>query len=152
MRFLRTLMTVCLLLVSAVAMHAQNDDAAIRTMMQKSVDDWNRGDIDAFATSYKNSPDILFIGKTIRHGYADMLAGYKRGYPTPDAMGKLSFSDLAIQPLDAHFATATGWFHLKHAATDATDFAHGYYLLVLEKTSAGWKIIRDDTTDVPLTK
>jgi ketosteroid isomerase-like protein len=123
-------------------------DARIRAMMQKSVDDWNRGDLDAFATSYKNSPGILFIGRTIRHGYADMLASYKAGFNTPAKMGNLSFSQLETQPLDAHFATVTGHFHLERTAEGGGN-ADGYYLLVVELTPSGWKIVRDDTTDIP---
>jgi hypothetical protein len=30
--------------------------------------------------------------------------------------------------------------------------ADGYFLLVLEQTSAGWKIVRDDTTALPAVK
>jgi ketosteroid isomerase-like protein len=61
-------------------------------------------------------------------------------------MGKLTFGNLEVQPLDEHFATVTGRFYLERTATGGGD-ASGYYLLVLEKTSAGWKIVRDDTTD-----
>jgi hypothetical protein len=62
---------------------AQTTEAtAIRAVMDRQVADWNRGDIDAFATGYKNSPDILFIGRTISHGYAEMVANYHKHYPT----------------------------------------------------------------------
>ena len=121
---------------------------AITSLLNKSVDDWNRGDLDAFATSYKNSPDILFMGRTIQHGYAQMLARYKSAYPTPAAMGTLTFTDLSVQRLDAQFATATGNFHLARTAAGGGN-ANGYFLLVLERTSAGWKIVRDATTALP---
>ncbi len=121
-------------------------DAAIRAMMQKSVDDWNRGDLDAFATSYKNSPDILFIGRKVSRGYAQMLATYKGAYGTPEKRGTLNFSQLETQPLDAKFATVTGHFHLERTAAGGGN-ADGYFLLVVEDTPAGWKIVRDDTTD-----
>ena len=123
-------------------------NASIRAMMQKSADDWNRGDLDAFATSYKNSPDILFIGRNTRRGYSQMLAGYKSGYPTREKMGTLSFSDLQVQPLDAKFVTTTGKFHLERTAAGGGN-ADGYFLLVIENTPAGWKIVRDDTTALP---
>ncbi len=127
---------------------AAPESAAVVAMMEQSVADWNRGDLDAFATCYKDSPDILFIGKTISRGYAQMLATYKRSYPTRDKMGTLSFSGLETQPLDARFATVTGRFHLERTAAGGGD-ADGYFLLVVEKTSAGWKIVRDDTTALP---
>jgi len=144
---------VLLIAGSATALVAQSltDKSGILETMNKSVEDWNRGDIDAFAQSYKNSPDILFIGRHIEHGYEGMLAGYKAAYPTAASMGKLSFTDLEVQPLDERFATATGWFHLVRSAKNGGN-SDGYFLLVLEKTDAGWKIVRDDTTSVPAVK
>ncbi len=125
--------------------------AAVTALLTRQAADWNRGDLDAFASGYKNSPDILFIGRTVEHGYAGMLAGYKRHYPTRASMGTLSFSQLAVQPLDPRFATATGHFHLQRTAEGGGN-ADGYFLLVLEATPAGWKIVRDDTTSLPAPK
>ena len=75
--------------LSAPAQSAPETQAILHVLNQ-SADDWNRGDLDAFATSYKNSPDILFMGRTIQHGYAQMLAHYKAAYTNPAAMGKLA--------------------------------------------------------------
>lgn len=151
MRLSLTLSIFLLLLISsagpakAQASAPAAETLAINHVLQKSADDWNRGDLDAFATSYKNSPDTLFIGRTIQHGYAQMLARYKHAYPSRDAMGTLSFSHLDVQPLDARFATVTGDFHLTRSTSGGGN-ADGYFLLVLEHTMAGWKIVRDDTT------
>jgi hypothetical protein len=41
---------------------------AIQAVLDKQVVDWNRGDLETFATGYKNSPDILFIGSKISRG------------------------------------------------------------------------------------
>jgi ketosteroid isomerase-like protein len=137
------------ILVSAPALHAQSsappEAGAIIAMLQKSAADWNRGDLDTFATSYKNSPDILFIGHSLSRGYAQMLATYKKNYPTHDKMGTLTFTELEVQPLDAHFATVTGHFHLERSASGGGN-ADGHYMLVVEHTTQGWKIVRDDTT------
>lgn len=142
----RILLAAVLLFTALPSLMAQSpDETAIRAVMDKQVADWNRGDIDAFASGYKNSPDILFMGAKIHHGYAEMLANYKANYGTRAKMGTLSFSDLEVQPLDAHFATATGRFHLVRSDADGGN-ADGFYLLVYEKTPEGWKIIRDDTT------
>jgi ketosteroid isomerase-like protein len=141
------------ILALTFSLHAQipaspTDAQAIRAVLEKSAVDWNRGDLDAFATSYKNSPDILFIGRTIHHGYADMLATYKSSYGTAAKRGTLTFSQLEVQPLDTRFATVTGHFHLERTAPGGGN-ANGYFLLVFEHTSSGWKIIRDDTTALP---
>lgn len=134
--------------VSAQAPVKSSEKAAILAMLNKQAVDWNRGDLDAFATGYKNSPDILFMGKTIRRGYDQMLEGYRKSFPTHDAMGTLTFSNLEVQPLDEHFATVTGRFHLERTAAGGGN-AGGFYLLVVEKTPSGWKIVRDDTTNDP---
>jgi ketosteroid isomerase-like protein len=145
-------LALVLLLCASVAAIAQSvpatESQAILTVLNKSADNWNRGDLDAFATSYKNSPDILFMGRTIQHGYAQMLAHYKAAYTNPAAMGTLSFNELAVQPLDSNFATVTGRFHLERSATGGGN-ADGYFLLVVEHTPAGWKIVRDDTSALP---
>jgi len=143
-----------LALVLSVAMGAattasgQTQADAIKAVMLKSADDWNHGDLLAFATCYKNSPDILFMGATISRGYSQMLAAYGHKYPTPEKMGKLTFSQLEVQPLDERFATVTGRFHLERTAAGGGN-ADGYYLLVFEKTKDGWKIVRDDSTQLP---
>ena len=119
-------------------------DSAIRAVLAQQAVDWNSGDLDAFATGYKNSPDILFIGSKISRGYSQMLERYRAVYSTHEKMGTLTYSDIEVQPLDEHFATATGRFHLERTAAGGGD-ASGTYLLVFEKTPQGWKIVRDVT-------
>ena len=142
-----------LLLCLAPALVAQppaagKNVAAIQKLMQKQAADWNRGDLPAFVASYKNSPDILFVGNTVQRGYAQVLERYRKNYPTHEAMGTLAFANLEVVPLDARFATATGNFHLSRAKSAGGD-AQGIFSLVFEKTSSGWKIIRDHTTAFP---
>jgi hypothetical protein len=151
-------LALVLLLCMPIAATAQStptaEAQAIITILNRSADDWNRGDLDAFATSYKNSPDILFMGRTIQHGYEQMLARYKASYTSRAAMGTLSFTQLEVQPLDEHFATVTGRFHLERTTAGGGN-ADGYFLLVMEHTKrtehtpADWKIVRDDTSVLP---
>jgi ketosteroid isomerase-like protein len=144
------LFVVFLTLAAPAHLRAQNSSSAqaIQAVLDKQVVDWNRGDMEAFATGYKNSPEILFMGSPIAKGYAQMVERYRTGYATPEKMGKLSFIGLEVQPLDANFATVTGNFHLERTAAGGGN-ADGYFLLVMEKTPAGWKIVRDDTTVPP---
>lgn len=127
---------------------APSDDAEIRASFDQQVVTWNRGDLTEFAKAYKNSPDILFIGAKISRGYAGMLERYRAAFPTREAMGTLTFSDVEVQPLDERFATATGKFHLARTAAGGGD-ASGSYMLVYEKTPQGWKIVRDVTIPAP---
>ncbi len=138
------------IMAASTFLRAQNtpEAQAIRAVLDKQVVDWNRGDLESFATGYKNSPDILFMGSKISRGYAQMLDTYRNGYATKEKMGTLNFTALEVQPLDEHFATVTGNFHLERTAAGGGN-ADGYFLLVVEKTPAGWKIVRDATTVPP---
>ncbi len=125
---------------------AQGDAAgAIVHVLQDQQSAWNRGDVDDFMRGYKDSPDTTFIGKSIAQGYAPILARYKKTYASPDAMGKLDFSDIVVRPLGPDYAVVTGKFHLARTAAGGGD-ASGIYSLVFEKTDAGWKIILDHTS------
>lgn len=151
MRLIRTLICFAALTstfasAQTAAPHSSRTQAIIEVLNQ-SVADWNRGDLDAFATSYKNSSEILFMGRTIQHGYAQMLARYKQFYPTRETMGVLSFTQLEVQPIDERVATVTGRYHLERT-TGSGGNADGFFLLVMERTPQGWKIIRDDTTTI----
>ena len=116
-------------------LHAQAPgDTAIKAMMQKSVEDWNRGDIDSFATCYKKSPDILFIGRKISRGYDQMVATYTTNYSTREKMGTLSFSALETQPLDEHFATVTSTPH--ESGQSCVQTAWTTLVLVM-----GWEVV-----------
>jgi uncharacterized protein (TIGR02246 family) len=150
MRLFRAVALSLACMISAVFVQAQNTPSAqaIRAVLDKQVVDWNRGDLESFATGYKNSPDILFMGSKISRGYAQMLETYRKGYSTKEKMGTLNFANLEVQPLDDHFATVTGNFRLERTEAGGGN-ADGYFLLVVEKTPDGWKIVRDSTTVPP---
>ena len=149
MRTLRFLALIVFVIPSVLfAQSTTPESREIRAVLDKQVADWNRGDMEAFVTGYKNSPDILFIGSSISRGYAQMVETYRKNYRTKEKMGTLSFSQVEVQPLDERFATVTGHFHLERTAAGGGN-ADGHYLLVFEKTPDGWKVVRDDTTVPP---
>ena len=149
MRPLRFLALIVFVIPSVLfAQSTTPESREIRAVLDKQVADWNRGDMEAFVTGYKNSPDILFIGSSISRGYAQMVETYRKNYGTKEKMGTLSFSQVEVQPLDERFATVTGHFHLERTVAGGGN-ADGHYLLVFEKTPDGWKVVRDDTTVPP---
>ena len=146
----------CLLLPPAAL--SQNPDKGpdqLRTLSREELDvvkvltaqerDWNRGDLDGYAKGYKDSPDILFVGRQISRGYQQMLLDYHGNYPTREAMGTLSFSELEPHVLDDHFVVVLGKYHLDRSKKVGGS-ADGIFSLVMEKTDKGWKIIVDHTT------
>jgi ketosteroid isomerase-like protein len=106
---------------------------------------WNKGDLAAFASSFKDSPDTLFITHQVFRGFAGLLEEYKRDYPTKAAMGTLTYSDLEVHPLDENFAIVLGKYHLERNRKDGGN-VEGLFSLVVENTDNGWKIVLDHTT------
>ncbi len=140
------LAAAALLAASPSRLAAQGAPAtAVPQLMHRQVEAWNRGDVEAFMHAYEDSAQTTFIGKTVEHGYAMILARYRRGYPTKEAMGTLEFSDLNVRMLGPQYAVVTGRFHLARTAAGGGE-ASGVFSLVWEKTSAGWKIILDHTS------
>jgi ketosteroid isomerase-like protein len=105
---------------------------------------WNDGDLVAYMHGFKDSPDTIFIGKETSYGAAQILADYKRIYPTRESMGTLAFSDLGVHPLDERFSVCTGRYQIDRGKK-LGGIAAGIFSLVLEKTDAGWKIVVDHT-------
>jgi uncharacterized protein (TIGR02246 family) len=142
----RAIAALSLVILScAIAHAAAPDQTAIRDVLNAQVAAWNRGDVVTFMQGYRNSPATTFVGKTVAHGYADILARYRKIYADKDRMGQLTFTDLDVHPLDAHFAAVTGRFHLARSAS-AGGNAEGIFSLIFEKTESGWKIILDHTS------
>ncbi len=103
---------------------------------------WNRGDLVAFVATYWDDPRLSFCGKTgVVRGRADLLATYQRGYPTPQARGKLSFELLEVRPLGAASALVLGRYAIARAAP-----ASGFFTLVVERTATGLAITHDHTS------
>lgn len=122
-------------------------EAAIRQLLDQQTADWNRGDVEAFMKGYEDAPTTTFVGQTVQYGYATILERYRKLYATPAAMGKLTFTHLAIRVLDGEYATATGNFHLDRIATGGGN-ADGIFSLVFRKDALGWKIILDHSNRV----
>jgi uncharacterized protein (TIGR02246 family) len=119
------------------------EDSAIRAVLDKQVDDWNRGDIPAFVRSY--GENCTFVGKSVVEGRAAVEARYRLSYPDPAAMGHLTFTDLKIKKIDDRVAVVTGAFHLQRTATAGGDKS-GIFSLVFERQSGVWRIILDHTS------
>src|SRR6202021_4212343 len=138
------------LIVSGLALASSSwaqmgSEAAIRHLLDQQTVDWNQGNVDAFMKGYEDSPNTTFVGQTVQYGYATIRDRSRKLYTDPAAMGKLTFSHLAIRPLDANYATATGNFHLERTTAGGGN-ADGIFSLLFKKEAQGWKIILDHTS------
>jgi uncharacterized protein (TIGR02246 family) len=139
------LMLRCLVLICwTPLLFAQTEE--IRTMLAKSQTMWNRGDLAAFVTDYEDAPETTFIGReVVRGGTKAILDRYRRRYPNREAMGTLTFSEIATRPLAPGLVLTTGKYDLKRTPAGGGD-ASGRFTLVIRKTPAGWKIIHDHSS------
>ncbi len=144
-RFVIVCAFVVLCLVPQKLAFAQDAERAIKQVLADQVSDWNKGDIDAFMKGYQDSPETTFIGKTIHHGWQQVMERYKHDYSSKEARGTLTFSELTVRMLGQEHAVATGRYHLTRSAAGGGD-ATGIFSLVWEKSASGWKIILDHTS------
>lgn len=129
--------------VTLLAQRNRAEENAIRQVMHTQQEAWNRADIETFMEGYWKSDSLKFIGRNgITYGWQTTLDNYKKSYPTPDAMGKLTFTILTLDILSETSAFMIGRWHLKRA----TDEPGGHFTLLWRKINGKWVIIADHTS------
>lgn len=132
----------CLMICSNY-LFAQVDSIAIRNVLNKQVEAWNNGDIDAFMQTYWKSDSLMFIGSSApTYGWQTTLEHYKKNYPDSAAMGKLSFNFLNLNPLSPQYYFVIGEWHLIRTAGNIG----GYFTLLFRKLNGKWVIVVDHTS------
>ena len=138
-----------LLAVIAGPPRAQNQRSAsraesqIRQLLAHQADAWNRGDIDAFMTSYWKSDETTFVGASgIARGWQAVLERYHRTYPNRESMGRVTFSNIEVHQECPNSAFVIGQYHLQREK----DHPSGIFTLDLRKFGDGWRIVLDHTT------
>ena len=124
---------------------AASPEQDIRRVLDDQVAAWNRGDIPGFMEGYDKSESTTFVGTAITKGHSEVLANYRKRYPTPEKMGTLRFSDLEIRPLGAAYASVIGRFHLDRPPAAGGE-ASGIFTMLFHRTGKGWKVILDHTS------
>lgn len=141
-------LAVCCPWVAATEPAAQSQSLAeeLTAMLQEQVGYWNRGDIDGFMQYYWKSDDLTFSsGGTTRRGWQQTLDRYRQRYPTPERMGKTTFSDIEVRPLGDAAALVLGRWSLERKP----DPIGGNFTLVMEKHGGRWVIVHDHTSQSP---
>lgn len=124
------------------------DRAAIRSLLRRQEAAWNEGDLEGFMRGYARSDTLRFAsGGSVRTGWQQALDGYRERYPSRQAMGTLTFSDLDVTLLSGRHALAFGRWQIDRADGAPSG---GLFTLLLQKTATGdgraWRIVADHTS------
>jgi len=127
----------------ATVANFQTAKQEITTMMLQQAKDWSNGDLEAFMQGYIKSDSLKFVGSSgLTYGWQQTLDNYKKGYPTKDHTGTLTFKLRDFDQLANNVFLVIGEFHLKRQVGDA----NGMFSIILKRINGDWKIIADHSS------
>ncbi|MCB0465360.1 MAG: DUF4440 domain-containing protein [Aequorivita sp.] len=126
--------------VHAISQTENADKEAILSVMKMQEKAWNQNDLEGFMQGYWKSDSLKFYGsKGVTNGWQKTLDNYKKGYPSKEYTGTLSFTIEAITKIEENSYYVMGQFHLVRDAGNAD----GVFLIIFRKIKGEWKIIAD---------
>lgn len=120
-------------------------ERAVRALLDRQVEAWNRGDLDGFLETYWNSPQLVFqSGGDRTRGFDATRDRYTKRYKSEgQAMGTLTFSEIEIESLAADAVLVLGRWQL--ALPNGTK-PRGLFTLIVRRLPEGWRITDDHTS------
>ena len=116
------------------------DKKAILSVLKTQENAWNQNDLEGFMQGYWKSDSLKFYGsKGVTNGWQKTLDNYKKGYPSKEYTGTLTFTIDAITKIEDNSYYVMGQFHLVRDAGNA----NGVFLIIFRKIDGEWKIIAD---------
>jgi ketosteroid isomerase-like protein len=139
---MKQLLLLILLFPAGLAARCQNNYSSLMGVMQKSADDWNKGDLAGFMVSYDDSATMMSKHGLI--GKDSMTIHYRQTYfKAGAARQKLTFDKLTVQPLAGDYVLLFGRFTLSGSKLPTLS---GWFSLVCVHRKNGWKILHDHTS------
>jgi len=119
---------------------AEADKTAILSVMKNQEKAWSQNDLEGFMQGYLKSDSLKFYGSSgLTKGWQQTLDNYKKGYPTKDHSGTLTFEIDDISPIETNSYWVMGRYYLKRKVGDA----NGNFLIIFKKIDGKWKIVAD---------
>jgi ketosteroid isomerase-like protein len=129
----------------ATVLDTATEKEKIRKIMQAQSECWSQGNLECFMQDYWKSDSLLFVGKNgLTYGWQKTLDNYKKSYPDPAAMGKLTFELKELRELSPETMLVVGKWHLQREATLGD--LQGHFSVVFKHFPEGWKIIADHSS------
>ncbi|WP_339701897.1 nuclear transport factor 2 family protein [uncultured Marixanthomonas sp.] len=139
MKKLLFLITIFTLTTTFAQTEAEDKDA-ILTVMKMQEKAWSNNDLEGFMQGYWKSDSLKFYGSNgLTKGWQQTLDNYKKGYPTKEHSGTLSFKINDISKISDDSYWVMGEYFLKRNVGDA----NGVFMIIFKKINGEWKIIAD---------
>ena len=118
-------------------------EAEIKSVMKMQEKAWSDGDVHQFMEGYWKSENLSFVGKSgVNKGWQTTLDNYIKGYPTPDAMGTLTFEILEMNRISNDTYHMIGRYTLIRKEDKPT----GLFTLIWKYINGKWLIVSDHTS------
>jgi hypothetical protein len=118
----------------------EEDKAAILKVMKDQEIAWSNNDLEGFMQGYIKSDSLKFYGKSgLTKGWQATLDNYKKGYPTKEYSGTLTFEVVDISPIESNSYWVMGKYFLSRTVGDA----NGIFMIIFKKIDGEWKIVSD---------
>jgi hypothetical protein len=119
------------------------NETAIRALLAAQTEAWNEGNLVDFMEGYLPYDSLLFVGKSgPTYGFNNTLNNYKKSYPDTASMGKLTFTLLAVTPIEKKHYRVLGKWALQRSKGDVS----GYFTLLFQKIKGKWLVIQDHSS------
>lgn len=132
----------------ASSIFAQTISESERTKIFEALENqriaWNNGDLEGYMNGYWNSDSLKFIGKRgVQYGWNATLENYRKGYPTKEAMGKLSFEVISLEGVGNDSAFMIGKWKLDYPNKPSVE---GHFTLLYRKINGEWLVVADHSS------
>ncbi|MGV6829206.1 MAG: YybH family protein [Flavobacteriales bacterium] len=118
----------------------KQDKEAILAVMKAQEMAWSNNDLKGFMQGYWKSDRLKFFGKSgLTKGWQPTLDNYKKGYPTKEHSGTLTFKIKDISKIENNSYWVMGNYFLKRKVGEA----QGVFMIIFKKMEGEWKIVAD---------
>ncbi len=118
----------------------EKDKTTILAVMKAQEIAWSQNDLEGFMQGYWKSDSLKFYGASgLTKGWQQTLDNYKKGYPTKEHSGTLTFKINDISQIEDSSYWVMGEYFLKRNVGDA----NGVFIIIFKKIDGEWKIVAD---------
>jgi len=126
--------------ITGVAQTTQQDKEAIIAVMKAQEKAWSANDLEGFMQGYWKNDSLKFYGSSgLTKGWQQTLDNYKKGYPTKEHSGTLTFKVNDITQI----AEGAYWVMGEYFLIRNVGNANGVFIIIFKKIEGEWKIVAD---------